>query len=1208
MPELTEWTFAADVAKWMTIWLHRRKSMPFVEAKVEQRSLESLKRRDLSLLDRDGKKALTGEIRFPDARDGQTPYNAKLVTDARRKAHRAGAPFFFTWNVNRLVLWPTQGDHEVGVFDVVRIRRHEELEFPVVERHIRDGFIPYFLEKYAAIYKGAEETGVRPLDQRFISRLESALQSIANIVFEYALEFCKTNRKFKKHLDAWMKAQEWLLSDDEQLLIANVDRATRLACYITSNKLVFYQALRRNRRFRLRKLEVPSHVDSAERLHTHFRGLFEEAKIVTRDYQTIFDGGFIDRVPFITDHVVERWRALVKLLNDFDFRQFGQDVIGHIFEDLLSPEERHRWGQHYTRPAIVDVINAFCIRHGDAIVLDPASGSGTFPVRAYVRKKHLSPALSHAKLLEQLYACEISEYAAHLTALNLATRDLIDGENFPRVARRDFFESRPDVPFCSMPDTTKDVGTEATEDIYLSTVDAVTGNPPYLRQEDIAKNNKKSYSALVKSEWPGLKLSGRSDLHVYFWPHASKLLTEGGYFGFLTSASWLDVEYGFHLQRWILQNFELVAVLESICEPWFTGARVATAVTILRRCSNAEKRAQNLVRFVQLRKPLRELLANDGTETGRQEAAERLRDLIESTQADVRNDDYRILTMPQQKLWDDGCRVGKIAAGKEEQEEETETKRSLHEEAAAYHTGGGYLGGKWGVYLRAPDLYFELINKHGDQFAALGQVAAVRYGFKSGCDDYFCPVDISADALQETDDNGFRQRYRCRREEVLKGAVSIIRAGDGSEHPIETEYLKPEVHSLMTIDSVQITASKIKRRILLVDESQEAVKHKHVFNYIRYGQRETFGEETPVSKRETCGSRTRWYDICDYPKGTIILPIIVQYRHIVSWNPEHLPVNHALMVVECRDKDRNKALAAVLNSTLVAFIKPYFSRKLGNEANTQLDVYAANMLPIPNVAEMSKNTIETLADAFDALGDRAVTQLVEQRLLNIRSVASLTDQDAQPRELPLELQKPDRQALDKAVLKTLGIPDNQIGEFLDRLYREVTLFWNSARMVEIQAMENRKRAKKGRVASPREVAHEIFESFDPAQIRRFPEDFLPDDEPLDTVELPEGKANLYDPADFYDTASLAVGSNKIPLRHRPQAELAKVYADLHRTGFIRIPVEAESCDRMRRDWEHYASNMQTRFRDSAIERTEDEDRQDAIVAELNRLLEKKGSQ
>ena len=108
---------------------------------------------------------------------------------------------------------------------------------------------------------------------------------------------------------------------------------------------------------------------------------------------------------------------------------------------------------------------------------------------------------------------------------------------------------------------------------------------------------------------------------------------------------------------------------------------------------------------------------------------------------------------------------------------------------------------------------------------------------------------------------------------------------------------------------------------------------------------------------------------------------------------------------------------------------------------------------------------------------------------------------------------------------------------------------------------------------------------------------------MDTVELPEGKAKLYDSADFYDTDALAVGSNKITLRHRAQAELARVYADLHRTAFVKLPVQAKSCERMRRDWESYASDMQTIFRELASERTEDEDRQDAIVEELNRLLQ-----
>jgi hypothetical protein len=1210
MPDLTEWTFAADAAKWITMWLHGRKSMPFTEAKVEQKSSGSLRRRDLSLLDRDGKNALTGEIRFPDAKDGETPYNGKLVTDARRKAARAGAPFFFTWNINRLVLWPAQGEHEVAVFDVVRIRHHKELEFPSVERQIRDEFIPLFLEKYAAIYKGAEATDVRPLDQLFISRLESALQSIANIIFADALELCGTNKTFKKELDSWMKAQEWLLSDDEQQLRDNVDRATRLASYITANKLVFYQALRRNRRFHLPKLELPPQVDSAERLLTHFRGLFDQAKMVTRDYQTIFDGGFIDRVPFITDHVVDRWRSLVKLLNDFDFRQFGQDVIGHIFEDLLSPEERHRWGQHYTQPVVVDLINAFCIRRGDAVVLDPASGSGTFPVRAYARKKFLSPSSSHAKLLEELYACEISDYAAHLSALNLATRDLIDGENFPRVARADFFDTRPDLPFCSVPDTTKDVGTEATQDVYLRAVDAVIGNPPYLRQEEIGKENKKNYTARVKGEWPGLKLSGRSDLHIYFWPHAAKLLPEGGYFGFLTSASWLDVEYGFHLQRWILENFELIALLESNCEPWFTGARVATTVAILRRCSDPMTRARNLVRFVQLRKPLKELLVNDGTETGREETAQQLRDLIESTTADVRTEGYRILVVPQQKLWEDGCRLSSVEVEEEEEDEASEKKtskasQSTLEDASSPYVFREYVGSKWGIYLRAPDLYFELMGKYGGRFGPLGEIAQVRYAVKSGCDPFFFPLDITNDATsQESNPTEFKLRFHCQISEVKSGKVRILRAGDGTEHPVEEKFLKPVLVPEDWLKNILLSQDQLRQRVLWVSKSKAELKGSHVGRYLSYGERETFGEGAVVPHKPTCEARPRWHALTDSVGTRLLMPKGQQYGNIVFYAEEPMLCSSRVYNLVA-PPEFEKPLCAILNSTLVALWRCLYGRALGREGAADIMVVDVKMMPVPDPRGTNPRVLRRLEKALDAIGNRQIQPFLEMAFADCKSYKQALVMEGSPVELPGELIAADRRELDDAALELIGIGDAQErASMRERLYSEVALFYRQVRLLELQAIENKKRANKGGVVSARDVAQEIFDALEPAQVRRFPDDFLPDRAPVDTVELPEGKAKLYDRADFYDADALAVGKGKITLRHHAQAELAKLHADLHRTGFIKLPVEAKLCDRMRRDWEQYAEKMRADFQSLAMGRTDDEERQEEIVEELNRLLSK----
>jgi hypothetical protein len=94
----------------------------------------------------------------------------------------------------------------------------------------------------------------------------------------------------------------------------------------------------------------------------------------------------------------------------------------------------------------------------------------------------------------------------------------------------------------------------------------------------------------MEEAFPGMALRGRADLHCYFWPYACQFLKEGGYFGFLTSGQWLDVDYGFALQRWILSNFRIIAILESATERWFPDARVKTCITILQRCSDPEKR------------------------------------------------------------------------------------------------------------------------------------------------------------------------------------------------------------------------------------------------------------------------------------------------------------------------------------------------------------------------------------------------------------------------------------------------------------------------------------------------------------------------------------------------------------------------------------------------------------------------------------------
>ncbi|MHB1422882.1 MAG: Eco57I restriction-modification methylase domain-containing protein [Gemmataceae bacterium] len=195
------------------------------------------------------------------------------------------------------------------------------------------------------------------------------------------------------------------------------------------------------------------------------------------------------------------------------------------------------------------------MRHGRSysagdVVLDPACRSGSFLVRAYYRKRHLDARRPHRDLIGELFGCDIALYPAHLATLNLAAREINDEANYPRIARRNFFDFSTDQPFCQLP-TPGNPGAHVP--VMLPALDAVDGNPPYVRQEKVEKKDKARFGKMIGAAWPDLRLSGRSDLHCYFWPAAARLLKADGYFGFLTSSSWMDVEYGFALQGWMLR-------------------------------------------------------------------------------------------------------------------------------------------------------------------------------------------------------------------------------------------------------------------------------------------------------------------------------------------------------------------------------------------------------------------------------------------------------------------------------------------------------------------------------------------------------------------------------------------------------------------------------------------------------------------------------
>jgi hypothetical protein len=1177
MPEINEWTFASDVCKTIQGIIAENPDLPFSEAKVEQGSKTGRKRRDLTLYDRESRPVLTGEIKLPDRPDGQSPYAGPLVDDAFDKANAKGVEHFFTWNVNRFVLWKTFeagkpiAERDLEHFNVTSITRSDELSNPGVQTEIR-GFLTQFLGRYARIIEGTEPIRSRPLDEKFIRVLESALELPILQTGNAVSERYSKERRFARDIDAWMRdSQGWLISTDPTILRDNLERAAKFSCYVLANKIVFQQALRR--RFpSLRKIRIPESVKTAAKVQETLHVAFEEAKRVSHDYETVFDGDFGDSLPFLENVTVSSWREFVAEIEGFAFGKIGYDIIGHIFERLISPEERHRYGQHYTRSEIVDLINAFTIREPGATVLDPSCGGGTFLVRAYILKRELSGgSLAHVDLLQQIKGIDLSAYAAHLSTINLATRDLIDERNYPLVARSDFFHVKQGETVFHVPMSVHGKGKQ-TVPLEIGEVDCIVGNPPYVRQELLSSQYKKLLAGLLENEFPDAKLSGRSDLHCYFWPHASSFLREGGHYGFLTSSAWLDVEYGFHLQEWLLRHFAMLALFESNCEPWFTGARVTTVATLMRREADPVNRASNTVRFVQLRKPLSEILFSFDADP--LPAARLLRDFVESVNENLVDDRWRIRVVNQHDLWKVGCTGG--VAGIETGFSPAKTQDAdLKVGAAPFR--GEYAGGKWGIYLRAPDVFFKLLDRCGSRLVPLGQLAVIRRGITSGADDFFYVRDITEDEIAKCSAGLHSGSPQITRRFKAKWGISladtkqirVLESGDHSRHLIESEYLEPEIHSPMEIDSVEIDPAKLSRKILLVSDPPEELKGTHVLQYIKWGEREGFDQGSTVEQR--AASRP-WYDLKPRERGEIIWPKSQQYRHIIALNTHRIILNCNLYEVYVNNSDV-EVMAGILNSTVVALSKHQFGRFMGREGNLKTEIVDLNMMLVPDVRKISGG----------------IAAKVKTALAQIRKRPS--------KPLREEFELADRQALDEATLELLGIESaRERNELRSELYLQLEVLYQEIREVELKKQEERRITARRDHASPHTIAEEIWEEFDKTQMRAFPTDFVPDSELTETVTLPAGKPKIVD--DLFHRGGLQINGNVINLSSKMRAEFAAKVVELGHYGATPIPKGDRACGKALESYRRYETQMEAKLSELAQERSADPDTQSRIVREL----------
>lgn len=1222
-----EVTFCSRVAGWVNALFAEHPEWPFRRAEIEESKAINRKRSDLRVYGDAKKLILAGEVKMPGTREGRSAHNPDLVDDAANKADMAAAEFFFTWNVNELVLFDRKKWFKPIMERVVKpfplgldLENPQDVDRAEVETRIKQ-FLAEFFDELAAIFAGQQpEWGTR-LDEWFIRAFESHVSWPVKLTRDHLWAKADTDRAFDHHLQEWIaKEQGWLFTRNDPVQWREVlDRTARTLCYVFANRLIFYESVRA-KFAELDPLGVPKSVGPAEQLYAHFQKTFQRAVEATGDYETLFypyEKDWAGPLIFADADSVEAWRSVIHNLEPFNFKLMPTDILGGIFRRLIDPAERRRFGQVYTSEDLVDVVNAFCVRSAEATMLDPAGGSGSFVVRGYHRKAWLRqneslrhPSVSHQDWLRQIYAVDISLFAAHLCTLNLAARDIRDEENYPRVKRGNFFEVARDMankqPFCLLPEGLQEERKPGP--IQLPPLDAVVGNPPYVRQELIPKRGEKGLKPMRAKEdlqelcgdfWPGLKLSGRSDLHCYFWPVATHFLKEGGWFGFLTSSSWLDVEYGFALQEWVLSNFRIHAILESNAEPWFEDARVKTCAVILQKCADVKARAAQLVRFVRLDTPLKVILGERADENGRQTAAEEFRDAILACKRNVTRDGWRVVVRKQDELWQDGLRAGRLFEMQRQRdfaehvkpetggEDDEESDNGIYDENGngVLHDGTNpygprYGGGKWGKYLRAPNLYFQIMERYGERFVPLGEIAAIRFGVKSGCDAFFMPRDVSSDFLEKysmLDWNNAPLMTHCKRAEVESGTVKLIQAGDGTVHPVEADYLKPEIHSLMNVSRPAMSAGDLDRLVLMVAEPMVRLKASYVQKYLRYGEKTAFASKkskaVPVPLRPTCAGREPWYDLTYTKRGHLVWPKAQQYRHVVIHNRNRLIVNCNLYDVTVVDDEACKPeiLAAVLNSTLIALTKVYFGRYAGTEGNLKTEVVDVNLLEVPDPRHVTRAVARKLQAAFIKLCHRDTSQMVEDEFMACHSAERAMKLAEKPISLPWELQQADRRALDLAVFELLGVTDVKEREALcDELYHETATHFRQIRVVEIQKQEQRS-GTKGREFRTDELAADLWDGLAEDEKRPLVEWLTAQTSGGRQFVMPEGDASIPDASDFLDATTVFFRQSgggrsvSLSLPSRNHAELVFALSQLGIHGGFRLPVaESSACELKKR--------------------------------------------
>ncbi len=935
----------------------------------------------------------------------------QLKKPAWNKANTRHAKYFATTNFKELIWFNTEKANALQPDEIINRYHLSEVENLnlIEETRYKESIIrqlEIFLTQLYAVHTGKVPEPKLAIDELLIYRIHDKIQRLARYYTSIIEDRCHKDTAFASHLGKWFNEQGWDFAMQPQ----DFDKTARQTAYLLANKILFYEALQAKRPHELDALQIPEGLTKGATLQSVLQAYFNQ--VLKIDYETIYTTDFIDTIAFPeAKEVVKEIRELVDILRQYDFAKLGYDIIGRIFERLIPKDERHNLGQYFTNPDVVDIIVEFCLKDkvDKAKIFDPACGAGTFLVRAYQHKKLMNQYLKHEDILDRLWGNDIAKFPAHLTTINLAINDLASDTNYPNILQEDFFnllstEGGFEVPRKWRRARATALHLKEREVEYPRWFDCIVGNPPYTRQEEIseiapkAKGYKASLidKALLDNKGKKLaEISKRAGIYAYFFVHGTKFLQNGGRFGFVVSNSWLDVDYGKGLQEFFLNNYKIIAIIESKVERWFEDADINTCIVILEKCSGEDRRRQrheNIARFVYLKKQLRYFIpaAQDiwDRQVQRRNAIQDkfIRTIMAHNEL-YDDEDLRIYPKKQSNLWAEGFYLEK----------------------------NEYVGSKWGKYLRAPDIFFKILEKGKDKLVPLKQIAEVRRGFTTGANEFFYLTE------EEIKRRGIEREFWMHQDEKGNWIPNYV------------------IKSPRECKSIVVKPEDLKYRVLMIHQDRKDLKGTNVLKYIREGENKGYDE------RPTCASRQRWYDLGEREPYGFLHPMIHNDRQLIGLNKSGVYVDHNLFEIQTRERGSITPVSLFFASTVSPLIK-----ELGGRINLGEGALKTEGIDIEKLLTVKPSSLDNEQRKTLESWTARHKKFTHSSLFSELGASS-------PEEVSLDKVKPDRRELDKIVMgEILGLTDDEQLE----VYRAVIDLVKS-RLEKAKSFGKRKKTREG---------------------------------------------------------------------------------------------------------------------------------------------------